>query len=101
MPQSLIDHYKAIESSSQDMLVSAKAADWQRVQACERTCGALIAKLRGSTGALGLSADQRQEKNRIMKRILALDAQVRCLAEPWQARYAQNYTASCPGVELQ
>ncbi len=101
MHQTLLDHYKAIESSSQDMLASAMAADWQQVQACERACGALIARLRGATDRLGLSADQRQEKNRIMMRILALDAQIRCLAEPWQARYEQHYTGRRPGAGLQ
>lgn len=101
MPQTLIDQYKQIESSSQAMLVSAKAADWHQVQVCEHVCGALIAALRGTVGRLDLSAEQRQEKHRIMKRILALDAQVRCLSEPWQARYEQRYAGRRTGVGLQ
>ena len=101
MPQTLIDHYKRIESSSQDMLNSARAADWRQVQVCERMCGALIAALRGAVGTLDLSAEQRQEKHRIMKRIVALDAQIRCLSEPWQARYEQHYAGRPSGVGLQ
>lgn len=101
MPQTLINHYKAIESASRDMLMSAKAADWHQVQVCEATCSALIAKLRGGAGTQSLPADQRQEKRRIMKRILALDAQIRCLSEPWQARYEQHYAARSAGAGLQ
>jgi flagellar protein FliT len=91
MPHTLIHHYRAIELSSAQMLAFATASDWGRVGDCERACGELIAQLSRAKMQPGLTPPQQAEKNRIMKRILAIDAEIRQLAEPAVARYAGRY----------
>lgn len=91
MSNSLIHHYRAIELSSAQMLAHAAASDWDRVIDCERLCGALIHQLSCAKLQTELLPEQRAEKTEIMKRILAIDAQIRHLAEPAAARYARRY----------
>jgi flagellar protein FliT len=83
MSQQLIDYYKAIESSSQQMLTAAKGEDWDGVMRYEGACAVLIEQLRSRAATEVLDASARQEKTRIMQRILNNDAQIRYLAEPW------------------
>ena len=83
MSQDLIDYYKAIESSSAMMLDAARSEDWDGVMRYEGACAVLIEQLRSRAAIESLDASARQEKNRIMQRILSNDAQIRYLAEPW------------------
>lgn len=91
MSQMLIDFYLAIEESSRKMLEAAKAEDWDQVVRYEGACAVLIEQLRFKSQAEELAPEQRQEKARIMQRILRNDAQIRCLAEPWLAQFEQNF----------
>ena len=91
MSNSLIHHYRAIELSSAQMLAHAAASDWDRVIDCEQMCGVLIHQLSRAKLQTELLPEQRAEKTAIMKRILAIDAQIRHLAEPAAARYARRY----------
>lgn len=81
----LIDLYRAIEESSAHMLAAAQAQDWEDVVRCEESCTVLIAQLRYQASKETLDENMRQEKARIMQRILHNDAQIRSLAEPWIA----------------
>jgi flagellar protein FliT len=85
----LIDFYKAIERSSEQMLAAAQAEDWDRVVRLEGACAVLIAQLRFKSRDTELAPEERREKARIMQRILRTDAQIRCLAEPWLNDLAQ------------
>ena len=90
MQQMLIDYYKAIEDSSAKMLEAAKAEDWDGVVRFEGACAVLIEQLRHRAKSEELDAPARQEKTRIMMRILSNDAQIRYLAEPWLAHCEQK-----------
>jgi flagellar protein FliT len=90
MPQMLIDFYKAIEDSSAKMLEAAKQKDWDGVMRYEGACAVLIEQLRQRAHVEELDAQARQEKARIMRRILHNDAQIRYLAEPWLAHCEQR-----------
>jgi flagellar protein FliT len=79
----LLDHYHAIEATSQKMLLSAQSGYWEEVVECEAACTLMISKLRDLSQIESLSPEARREKTGIMKRILKNDAQIRCLAEPW------------------
>jgi len=83
MTQMLIDFYRAIEDSSAKMLEAAKAEDWDGVVRYEGTCAVLIEQLRARAQNAVMDSETRQEKSRIMLRILHNDAQIRHLAEPW------------------
>jgi flagellar protein FliT len=91
MSHTLLNHYRAIELSSMQMLAFAAASDWSRVGDCAQFCGTLIQQLGHAELQSDLSPEQREEKTQIMKRILAIDAQIRHLAEPAAARYARRY----------
>lgn len=85
MPPTLIDCYKAIEGGSLRMLAAAHAGDWPGVAQIESDCAALIQNLKRQSRQSGQEAalllPDRQEKQRILQRILGVDAQIRCLVE--------------------
>jgi flagellar protein FliT len=91
MPPSLIDCYQAVEDGSRRMLQAAHAGDWRGVAAIENDCKRLIQELKLRAFQLEarpghpapLTREEQAEKQRIMRRILGVDAQIRCLTEPW------------------
>ena len=83
MAHSLLDYYKAIERTSQQMLVAAHAEDWDQVVRLEGACAVLIAQLKHASESRTLGRDERALKSRIMQRILFNDAEIRTLTEPW------------------
>ncbi|OIQ77602.1 flagellar protein FliT [mine drainage metagenome] len=91
MSQILIDYYKAIENSSAKMLDAARAEDWEGVMRYEGACAVLIEQLRCRAKTEALDASTRQEKTRIMQRILCNDAQIRYLAEPWLDHFESKF----------
>ena len=91
MQQELIEYYRAIESSSRDMLEAARVEDWDAVVRLEGACAVLIEQLRYQSRIEDLRPEQRAEKSRIMQRILTNDAQIRYLAEPWLAHFERKY----------
>ncbi len=96
-PRMLIDYYKAIEDSSEKMLSAAQARDWDEVVRFEGMCAILIEQLRQKSRSECLAPEQRQEKARIMQRILHNDAQIRNMTDPWLA-HADQYFSSQPRV---
>ena len=96
MEHTLLDYYKAIERTSQQMLAAAHAEDWDQVVRLEGACAVLIAQLRYKSRDTDLAPDERKEKVQIMQRILRTDAEIRCLAEPWLNDLAQLFDKSSP-----
>jgi flagellar protein FliT len=90
MHNTLIDYYRALEAASFSMLEAAKSDDWDGVVRLEGTCTVLIEQLRFNSTSQNLPAEQRPEKTGIMRRILANDAQIRYLAEPWMAHFEKR-----------
>ena len=91
MHNTLIDYYRALEAASVSMLESARNDDWDGVVRLEGTCAVLIEQLRFASTSQELPAEQRAEKSGIMRRILANDAQIRYLAEPWMAHFEKKF----------
>ena len=96
MEHGLLDYYKAIESTSRQMLEAAQGENWDQVVRLEGACAVLIAQLRYKSRTVELGPDERKEKTRIMQRILRTDAEIRCLAEPWLNDLAQIFDKSSP-----
>lgn len=88
---SLIEYYRAIEASSLSMLEAARAENWDEVVRLEGACAVLIEQLRFRSRQEELGEQERSEKSRIMLRILANDAQIRNLAEPWLAHFEKKF----------
>ena len=91
MSQKLIDYYRAIEVASSQMLDAAKSDDWDGVVRLEGACAVLIEQLRYASNTQELPKENRAEKSGIMLRILANDAQIRYLAEPWMAHFEKKF----------
>ncbi len=91
MTNNLIDYYRALESASASMLESAQTGDWDGVVRLEGTCAVLIEQLRFASTTQELKREERTEKAAIMRRILATDAQIRYLAEPWMAHFEKKF----------
>jgi flagellar protein FliT len=91
MHEHLLDYYRAIEDSSMKMLQAARARDWDGVVRYEGACAVLIEQLRFRSQSERLAAADREEKTRIMQRILKNDAEIRLLAEPWLAHFENMF----------
>jgi len=79
----LIGYYHAIEAASMRMLIAAQQQDWEEMLRQQEACTVHIEQLRSAAQGEELSPAQRRERSGIMQRILANDAQIRLLTEPW------------------
>jgi len=78
-----MEHYKAIEAASARMLDAAREQDWEEMLRQQAGCAVLIEQLRSAACGQELTAQERRERSAIMQRILANDAHIRSLTEPW------------------
>lgn len=83
MNSALLQYYEAIEQASADMLLAARAGNWDAVVKLEGACALLISQLKHAATKQQLDTEEAQLKSRIMQRILINDAEIRQLAEPW------------------
>ena len=79
--ESPLRYYEALETASSDMLDAARDGDWDRVAKLEAACALVIGKLRQIAQVHQLSEAGRQNKLRILKSILANDAEIRRITE--------------------
>ena len=79
--ESPLRYYEALETASRDMLDAAREGDWDRVARLEAACALVIGKLRQIAHMNQLSEAGRQNKLRILKNILANDAEIRRITE--------------------
>lgn len=83
--QSVIAYYESIALHSKRMVEAARRSDWDQVVAIERDCAVLIGRLRAGADANALPERERRRKIELIRSILADDAEVRNLAQPWLA----------------
>jgi flagellar protein FliT len=74
--------YAALECASQEMLEAARAGDWDAVCRLEGACAVVIARLREVVRDTPLSREEQSERTRILRAILANDAEIRRICEP-------------------
>ena len=84
-PSSLLRHYAALECASQEMLEAARAGDWDSVCRLEGACAVVIARMSALTEQIPLQPHEQGERLRILRSILANDAQIRRLCQPLPA----------------
>jgi flagellar protein FliT len=82
----LIHRYEAIAMASRCMLTAARCGDWNEVARLEDRCRALIAELKAAAAFEQLAEDDQRVRLRLLRNILADDAEVRVRAEPWLAQ---------------
>jgi len=80
---SLIQHYEAIAASSRRMLDAARAGDWDAVGQEEHHCRTLISTLKRSHPDATVAGNVRRQRLALLRAMLADDAEIRELSEPW------------------
>lgn len=81
----ILNTYESISATTGHMLEAARNGDWDRLAALERDCRALVEALRSGETTVRLGGDARQRKIEIIRKVLADDAEIRNLTEPWMA----------------
>jgi flagellar protein FliT len=79
---SLIEHYEAIAAASRRMLDAARRGDWDQVGREEDRCRTLISGLKRADAA-GYASIGRRQRLAVLRTVLADDAEIRELSEPW------------------
>ena len=79
-----LSYYECMATASHEMLSAARCSDWDTVIRLEHECAALITSLR-ARALEPLDESERARKFAIVRAILADDAEIRDLAEPWMA----------------
>jgi flagellar protein FliT len=82
----LLDRYEAIADLSRSMVLAARAQQWSEVAALEARCIELVQQLRRAALCDALAVDDQPTRVRLLRSILADDAEIRRLAEPWLAQ---------------
>ena len=78
--------YEDISRTTRRMLAAARGDDWDALVALETDCSAMFARLfETEDGALRDTEFQRR-KGELIRGVLADDAQIRLLVEPWLAQ---------------
>ncbi len=80
---SLLDRYEAIAETSRAMVASAIDEDWPRVRALEQRCLQQVHQLKRASQVETLSPADQTARVQLLRSILADDAEIRRLAEPW------------------
>lgn len=82
--QLILTHYESIAHVSQLMLQAAWRNDWDTLIDAEQCCASLIERLKAAGDpAQILDAEGRRRKHEIIRQVLADDAQIRDLTQPW------------------
>jgi flagellar protein FliT len=79
----IVERYRSMADASGRMLSAARANDWDRVCVIEKECANIIAELSTMGDLVPADPTLRQQKIDLMKRVLADDAEIRLLSQPW------------------
>ncbi len=100
MERTIVDRYQRMADASRRMLSAARMDDWDAVCAAEKECATLIAEL-SKLGDLSPSDPAlRQQKLGLMKRVLADDAEIRQLTQPWMRKLEDMMRTTGNAVQL-
>ena len=75
--------YQQLSDLSGAMLEAARRGDWDTVTSTERLCARVIGDLRRQPEQGPITETEHDERLRLLRKILADDAEVRDLAQPW------------------
>lgn len=79
----LIHHYETIAETTDRMLAAARANDWETLCAVENECARKIKDLKSIDDPKQLSPEDQQKRMALLKHMLANDAAIPNLTEPW------------------
>jgi flagellar protein FliT len=93
MSAQMIATYEAILAITGQMLEAARNDDWDRLVALEKDCKRLVGELIAGNNGQPLGSQFQQRKAEIIRKVLADDAEIRTMTEPWMAQL-QNILGS-------
>ena len=82
----IITIYEAILTTTGQMLKAAQSTDWKNFVVLEQECRRLTKKILINDETNMLSSELRQRKLEIIQQVLADDAEIRTLTQPWAAQ---------------
>lgn len=82
----VITVYEDVLAVTEQMLQAARHGDWGQLVALEKRCKCLIENLMAAEPREPLSSPLQQRKIEIIKKVLADDARIRDITEPWMKR---------------
>lgn len=85
--------YEILERTSRRMLAAARDSEWKLLARLELDCRKLIDELSDDEDGQQLDDIQHRRRCEIIRSILADDAEIRDLVEPWMARAKQFLTS--------
>ena len=91
----MIGTYENILSVTAQMLDAARAANWDLLVNREQECRQLVERLMSARGDNDISLEPqiRKRKVEIIRKVLADDAEIRNLTEPWMLRLQHMLTS--------
>jgi flagellar protein FliT len=84
--EQLLTTYDRLSATTGFMLSAAQAGDWERLVSLEKDCSALVARLSALENDDPLPERLRTRKAALLRKVLADDAAIRDITEPWLAR---------------
>ncbi len=82
----IITIYETVLAITGQMLDAARNDDWDRLVALEKDCKKRVEELIAENYGLPLSSQFQQRKAEIIRKVLADDAEIRNITEPWMAQ---------------
>jgi len=91
----ILGYYEQVRDASSQMLQAARSNDWDALVAGEERCAAIIGKLQACSDDVGrLDANAKKRTHEIIRAILANDAEIRDLTQPWLRQLESHLGAS-------
>ncbi len=85
----IIATYEAILALTGQMLEAARSDDWDRLVALEQDCKKRVEELIAENTGQPLSGQLQRRKAQIIREVLADDAEIRNITEPWMTQLQQ------------
>ena len=90
----ILQAYDRLSTTTAHMLSAAQAGDWQRLVDLEKDCSQLVARLTRLERDDPLPDGLRARKAAMIRKVLADDAAIRHITEPWLERLGSMLTAN-------
>ena len=81
--EKLLDTYDRLSRTTGSMLNAAQCGDWERLVDLEKSCASLVAELTALENDVALPRGVRARKHELLRKVLADDAAIRNITEPW------------------
>lgn len=86
--EEVISIYEKVAVITHQMLAAAREYNWEQLAELESLCASQVAILKRDESAVPLTGVVREQKVKIIQKILADDREIRSITEPWMDQVA-------------